>query len=109
MEAALDVLDAELLDNDGACAVAAAQRHGLELRLPDPSVITLIIRDGHTFVPQPDTRIAIGDELLIVTTVKTRGRRTEAPCRESTRQARLLVRRVRRSRLIHRRHSGTWD
>ena len=39
----------------------------LELRLPDPSVITLIIRDGHTFVPQPDTRIAIGDELLIVT------------------------------------------
>jgi cell volume regulation protein A len=44
----------------------------LELRLPDPSVITLIIRDGHTFVPQADTRIAIGDELLIVTTTKTR-------------------------------------
>ncbi len=44
----------------------------LELRLPDPSVITLIIRDGHTFVPQPDTRIAVGDELLIVTTTKTR-------------------------------------
>jgi potassium/hydrogen antiporter len=44
----------------------------LELRLPDPSVITLIIRDGHTFVPQPETRIASGDELLIVTTPKTR-------------------------------------
>jgi cell volume regulation protein A len=44
----------------------------LELRLPDPSVITLIIRDGHTFVPQPETRIAAGDELLIVTTPKTR-------------------------------------
>jgi len=27
----------------------------LELRLPDPAVITLIIRDGHTFVPIPDT------------------------------------------------------
>ncbi len=44
----------------------------LELRLPEPSVITLIIRDGHTFVPQPDTRIEAGDELLIVTTPKTR-------------------------------------
>jgi cell volume regulation protein A len=44
----------------------------MELRLPDPSVITLIIRGGHTFVPQPETRIAVGDELLIVTTSKTR-------------------------------------
>jgi cell volume regulation protein A len=35
-------------------------------------VITLIIRDGHTFVPLPDTRIEVGDELLIVTTSKTR-------------------------------------
>ena len=44
----------------------------LELRLPDPAVITLIIRNGHTFVPLPDTRIEAGDELLIVTTSKTR-------------------------------------
>jgi cell volume regulation protein A len=44
----------------------------LELRLPDPSVITLIIRKGDTFVPQPDTRITVGDELLIVTTSETR-------------------------------------
>jgi cell volume regulation protein A len=44
----------------------------LELRLPDPSVITLIIRDGHPFVPQPETRIEAGDELLIVTTTKAR-------------------------------------
>jgi cell volume regulation protein A len=40
----------------------------LELRLPNPSVINLIIRDGHTFVPDPDTQLRIGDELLIVTT-----------------------------------------
>lgn len=70
--APLDVLDAELL----TMRVQAPSRlHNvtvLELRLPDPSVITLIIRDGRTFVPQPDTRIAIGDELLIVTTTKTR-------------------------------------
>ncbi|BBY26752.1 potassium/proton antiporter [Mycolicibacterium sediminis] len=70
--APLDVLDAELL-------TMTVQPHSrlhnvtiLELRLPDPAVITLIIRDGHTFVPLPDTRIEAGDELLIVTTSKTR-------------------------------------
>lgn len=70
--APLDVLDAELLTMK---VQAPSRLHNvtvLELRLPDPSVITLIIRDGRTFVPQPDTRIAIGDELLIVTTTKTR-------------------------------------
>ena len=70
--APLDVLEAELLT---MTVQAPSRLHNvtvLELRLPDPSVITLIIRDGHTFVPQPDTRIAAGDELLIVTTTKTR-------------------------------------
>jgi cell volume regulation protein A len=70
--APLDVLEAELLT---MTVHAPSRLHNvtvLELRLPDPSVITLIIRDGNTFVPQPDTRIANGDELLIVTTTKTR-------------------------------------
>ena len=70
--APLDVLEAELLTMK---VHTPSRLHGvtvLELRLPDPSVITLIIRNGHTFVPQPDTRIAAGDELLIVTTPKTR-------------------------------------
>jgi potassium/hydrogen antiporter len=70
--APLDVLEAELLT---MTVLAPSRLHNvsvLELRLPDPSVITLIIRDGHTFVPQPDTLIEIGDELLIVTTTKTR-------------------------------------
>ena len=70
--APLDVLEAELLT---MTVHTPSRLHGvtvLELRLPDPSVITLIIRNGHTFVPQPDTRIAAGDELLIVTTPKTR-------------------------------------
>ncbi len=70
--APLDVLEAELLT---MTVHEPSRLHNvtvLELRLPDPSVITLIIRDGHTFVPQPDTRIAIGDELLIVTTTTTR-------------------------------------
>ncbi|QNI06050.1 potassium/proton antiporter [Mycobacterium kubicae] len=70
--APLDVLDAELLT---MTVQPLSRLHNvtiLELRLPDPAVITLIIRNGHTFVPEPDTRIATGDELLIVTTSKTR-------------------------------------
>ncbi|MEB3020468.1 potassium/proton antiporter [[Mycobacterium] crassicus] len=70
--APLDVLEAELLT---MTVQAGSKLHNvsvLELRLPDPSVITLIIRKGDTFVPQPDTRITVGDELLIVTTTKTR-------------------------------------
>ena len=70
--APLDMLDAELLT---MTVHAPSRLHNvtiLELRLPDPAVITLIIRDGHTFVPIPDTRIETGDELLIVTTSKTR-------------------------------------
>ncbi|QUR67515.1 potassium/proton antiporter [Mycobacterium spongiae] len=70
--APLDMLDAELLT---MTVQPTSRLHNvtiLELRLPDPAVITLIIRDGHTFVPMPDTRIETGDELLIVTTSKTR-------------------------------------
>ncbi|GFG53735.1 potassium/proton antiporter [Mycolicibacterium agri] len=70
--APLDVLEAELLT---MTVHPPSRLHGvtvLELRLPEPTVITLIIRDGNTFVPQPDTRLAVGDELLIVTTPKTR-------------------------------------
>ena len=70
--APLDMLYAELLT---MTVQAPSQLHNVtifELRLPDPAVITLIIRDGHTFVPIPDTRIETGDELMIVTTSKTR-------------------------------------
>jgi len=70
--APLDVLDAELLTMTVQPESRLHNVTVLELRLPDPSVITLIIRDGHTFVPLPDTRIEVGDQLLIVTTSKTR-------------------------------------
>jgi cell volume regulation protein A len=70
--APLDVLEAELLSMTVQPQSRLHNVSVLELRLPDPSVITLIIRGGHTFVPQPTTRIASGDELLIVTTAKTR-------------------------------------
>ncbi len=70
--APLDVLEAELLTMTVQPPSRLHNVMVLELRLPDPTVITLIIRGGHTFVPQPDTRLAVGDELLIVTTPKTR-------------------------------------
>ena len=70
--APLDVLDAELLSMTVQPGSRLHNVSVLELRLPDPSVITLVIRDGHTFVPQPETHIVTGDELLIVTTAATR-------------------------------------
>jgi cell volume regulation protein A len=70
--APLDVLDAELLTMTVRPTSRLHNVTIVELRLPDPSVITLIIRAGHTFVPLPDTRIEAGDELLIVTTSTTR-------------------------------------
>ena len=58
------------------------------LRLPDPAVVTLIIRQGNTFVPLPDTRIEPGDELMIVTTSKTRAL-TESRLRAVSRRGKL--------------------
>ncbi|WP_407926209.1 potassium/proton antiporter [Halosaccharopolyspora lacisalsi] len=65
--APLDVLDAELLT---FTIPSDSQLHNVsitELRLPDPSVITLIIRQRRTFVPDPETWLEVGDELLLVT------------------------------------------
>ncbi|CAA0109071.1 K(+)/H(+) antiporter NhaP [Mycolicibacterium vanbaalenii] len=70
--APLDVLGADLLT---MTVLPGSRLHNvtvLELRLPDPSVITLVVRAGHSFVPQPIDRLQIGDELLIVTTSATR-------------------------------------
>lgn len=86
--APLDVLDAELLT---MTVQPESRLHNvaiLELRLPDPAVITLIIRDGNTFVPLPDTRIEVGDELLIVTTTKVRPE-AEARLRAVSRRGKL--------------------
>jgi cell volume regulation protein A len=70
--APLDVLGAELMTMRVRPGSRLHNVTVLELRLPDPSVITLIIRAGQSFVPQPMTRLQIDDELLIVTTSVTR-------------------------------------
>lgn len=70
--APLDVLDADLLT---VSIPPGSKLHGVsvyELRLPRPTVVTLVVRDGTTLVPEPDTVLRSGDELLLVTTPETR-------------------------------------
>lgn len=86
--APLDVLDAELLTMKVQPGSRLRNVTILELRLPDPAVVTLIIRQGHTFVPLPDTRIESDDELMIVTTSKTRAL-TESRLRAVSRRGKL--------------------
>lgn len=45
--------------------------HGVEvseLRLPEGAAVTLVVRDGNSFVPQPTTVLQRRDDLLVVTT-----------------------------------------
>lgn len=86
--APLDVLEAELLTMTVAPHSRLHNVMILELRLPEPSVISLIIRDGKPFVPQADSRIRAGDELLIVTTPKVRDA-TERRLRAVSRRGKL--------------------
>ena len=86
--APLDVLDAELLSMSVPPDSAMHAVTVRELRLPEPGVVTLIIRDRHTFVPSPETGIKTGDELFIVTTVAQR-QATENRLRAVSRRGRL--------------------
>ncbi|MEU3448228.1 potassium/proton antiporter [Streptomyces thermolilacinus] len=68
----LDVLDADLLTltvPEGSRLKGVTVR---ELRLPRPTVLTLIVREGTTIVPGPDTGLRTGDELLLITTPDVR-------------------------------------
>ena len=70
--APLDVLDADLLT---VTVPPGSRLKGVtvhELRLPPPTVLTLIVRDGTTLVPQPDTVLRTGDQLLLISTPETR-------------------------------------
>ncbi|RBQ11635.1 hypothetical protein DP939_45040, partial [Spongiactinospora rosea] len=72
--APLEVLDADLLT---LTIPPGSRLHGVEifeLRLPKPSIVTLIVRGGATIVPQPVTMLREGDDVLIVTTPATRER-----------------------------------
>ncbi|MFH8490579.1 potassium/proton antiporter [Streptomyces longisporoflavus] len=48
-----------------------SRMHGVEvgeLRMPAGAAVTLVVRDGESFVPQPTTVLQRGDELLVVAT-----------------------------------------
>jgi cell volume regulation protein A len=65
--------------------------HGVgvfELRLPRGANVTLIVRNGEGFVPQPHTTFRHGDQLLVVATSKVRAQ-TEQRIREVSASGRL--------------------
>ena len=70
--APLEELHADMLE---VRIPADSQLNGVEifeLRLPAEALITLIVRDGRSFVPDPRTMLRAGDELLVVAAAGTR-------------------------------------
>ncbi|SCE90657.1 potassium/proton antiporter, CPA1 family [Micromonospora viridifaciens] len=62
--------------------------HVDELRLPVGASVTLVLRDGAGFVPGPDTRLKVGDSVLIVATAQVRDE-VERRLRAVSRRGRL--------------------
>ncbi|GLZ47360.1 K+/H+ antiporter [Actinomycetospora sp. NBRC 106375] len=70
--APLDTLRADLLQ---MTVPVGSKMHGVyvrELRLPEGSGLSLVVRDGTSFTPQGASRIQEGDQLLVVTTETAR-------------------------------------
>jgi cell volume regulation protein A len=68
-----------------------SRMHGVEvaeLRLPAGSSVSLVVRDGHTLVPDPRTVLRRGDDLLVVTPRRLR-EATEDRLRVVSRRGRL--------------------
>lgn len=68
----LDELGAELLQ---VHIQRGSKLHGVymtELRLPIGATVSLVVRSGKSFTPQPTTRLQTDDQLLIVTTEEAR-------------------------------------
>ncbi|TYB46377.1 potassium/proton antiporter [Actinomadura chibensis] len=59
-----------------------------ELRLPPGASVTLVVRDGTSFVPEPTTPLQAGDTLLVVTTDAVRDS-TERRLRAVSRRGKL--------------------
>jgi len=68
-----------------------SKMHGVEvgeLRLPQGSSVTMVIREGRTIIPEPRTVLKHGDDLLVVTPRKLR-ERTEERLRQVSAHGRL--------------------
>jgi potassium/hydrogen antiporter len=86
--APLDEMSADLLQ---VRVPKPSRLHGVylsELRLPVGSVVSLVVRDGQGFTPQPTTRFQEGDQLLVVSTAQSR-EETERRLRAVHRAGRL--------------------
>jgi cell volume regulation protein A len=70
--APLGELDADLIQ---MTVTPGSRLHGVylpELRLPDDAAVVLIVRDGHSFVPDRTTRLMRGDQALLVSARRSR-------------------------------------
>jgi potassium/hydrogen antiporter len=70
--APLDELGADLLQ---VRVPAGSRLRGVylrELRLPRGATVSLVVRDEEAFTPSVDTRLRVGDQLLVVTTAAAR-------------------------------------
>jgi len=86
--APLDTMQAVLLDLDIPAGSRVAGTYISELPLPHGAVVSLVIRSGHTLVPDRTTRIKVGDRLLIVSTLQARAA-TERALQSVSRVGRL--------------------
>ncbi|REF38204.1 potassium/proton antiporter [Thermasporomyces composti] len=82
-EAHADILQVAVPEGSGLIGVYID-----ELRLPRHAAVSLIVRGGHTFVPDQSTAIAAGDQLLVVVEASARGE-TERRLRAVGRAGRL--------------------
>jgi len=86
--APLDQLGADLLQ---VRVPAGSRLRGVylsELRLPRGATVSLVVRDDEAFTPAGDTRLRVGDQLLVVTTARAR-EATERRIRAVDRAGRL--------------------
>jgi cell volume regulation protein A len=88
--APLDALDADLMQ---VTVPAGSRLHGVylpELRLPEDAAVMLIVRDGHSFVPDENTRLMRGDQALLVSARRSRSE-AERRLRAVSRAGRLAA------------------
>jgi cell volume regulation protein A len=81
-------LDADLLQTHIAEGSRLAGVEVFELRLPPGASVTLVVREGRAFVPQDNTPLRVGDDLILVAVESVR-RDVERRLRDVSRGGRL--------------------
>ena len=86
--APLDELGADLLQVRVPVGSRLRGVYLRELRLPRGATVSLVVRDEEAFTPTADTRLRVGDQILVVTTAAAR-EATERRIRAVDRAGRL--------------------